>query len=216
MPGVDGVLATPDILDDLVMLGALEEKVAVSSLDPAGPADAPFVTGNGLTSSTVRAVREARLDMAKLSLCIDLADARTAALLERAGRVVTEASQSGLRVLIEIISTRRGDPATEDDEAEALMRSVSIAAGLGGGSAASWLLLPAAGANVLAATTLPVLLRKTERDAANGAVGATAASAAHHGVCGRVVDASVLFPRDGDFLRSVGQAVSTVQRVKPR
>src|SRR3984885_14741447 len=35
-PGVDGVLATSDILDDLLLLGALEDKVVFSSFNRGG------------------------------------------------------------------------------------------------------------------------------------------------------------------------------------
>src|SRR6195952_2636717 len=41
-PGVDGVLATSDILDDLVLLGALEGKVVFSSFNRGGLAGASF------------------------------------------------------------------------------------------------------------------------------------------------------------------------------
>ena len=32
-PGVDGVLGTPDILDDLLLMGALEDKVVIGSMN---------------------------------------------------------------------------------------------------------------------------------------------------------------------------------------
>ena len=35
-PGVDGVMATPDILDDLALLGALDGKVAIGSINRGG------------------------------------------------------------------------------------------------------------------------------------------------------------------------------------
>ncbi|MGW0657039.1 Cgl0159 family (beta/alpha)8-fold protein, partial [Streptomyces umbrinus] len=35
-PGVDGVLATADILDDLLLLGALENKVVMGSMNRGG------------------------------------------------------------------------------------------------------------------------------------------------------------------------------------
>lgn len=41
-PGVDGVLATSDILDDLLLLGALEDKVVFSSMNRGGLAGACF------------------------------------------------------------------------------------------------------------------------------------------------------------------------------
>jgi hypothetical protein len=41
-PGVDGVLATADILDDLLLVGALEDKVVFSSFNRGGLAGAAF------------------------------------------------------------------------------------------------------------------------------------------------------------------------------
>jgi hypothetical protein len=35
-PGVDGVLGTPDILDDLLLMGALEGKVVIGSMNRGG------------------------------------------------------------------------------------------------------------------------------------------------------------------------------------
>ena len=35
-PGVDGLLATADILEDLLLLGALEDKVVISSMNRGG------------------------------------------------------------------------------------------------------------------------------------------------------------------------------------
>jgi hypothetical protein len=34
-PGVDGLLATADIVEDLLLLGALEDKVVIAWLDPS-------------------------------------------------------------------------------------------------------------------------------------------------------------------------------------
>jgi Cgl0159-like len=41
-PGVDGVLGTADILDDLLLLGALEDKVVIGSMNRGGLAGASF------------------------------------------------------------------------------------------------------------------------------------------------------------------------------
>src|SRR5664279_1792940 len=40
-PGVDGVLGTPDIIDDLLLLGALDNKLVFGSMNRAGPAPRP-------------------------------------------------------------------------------------------------------------------------------------------------------------------------------
>ena len=41
-PGVDGVLATPDIIDDLALLGLLENKIVVGSMNRGGLRGASF------------------------------------------------------------------------------------------------------------------------------------------------------------------------------
>lgn len=41
-PGVDGVLGTPDVLDDLLLLGALDDKVAIGSMNRGGLQGAAF------------------------------------------------------------------------------------------------------------------------------------------------------------------------------
>ena len=41
-PGVDGVLGTPDILDDLLLLGALDGKVVIGSMNRGGLQGASF------------------------------------------------------------------------------------------------------------------------------------------------------------------------------
>ncbi len=48
-PGVDGVLATSDILDDLLLLGALEDKVVFSSMNRGGLAGAQFELDDRMT-----------------------------------------------------------------------------------------------------------------------------------------------------------------------
>src|SRR6201996_5537430 len=37
-PGVNGVLGTPDVIEDLLLLGALDEKVVIGSMERGGPA----------------------------------------------------------------------------------------------------------------------------------------------------------------------------------
>ena len=44
-PGVDGLLASPDILEDLLLLGALEGKVAIGSMNRGGLQGGELRTG---------------------------------------------------------------------------------------------------------------------------------------------------------------------------
>ena len=56
-PGVDGVLATADILDDLLLLGALEDKVVFSSMNRGGLAGAQFELDDRMTGGHRRGHR---------------------------------------------------------------------------------------------------------------------------------------------------------------
>ena len=56
-PGVDGVLATSDILDDLLLLGALEDKVVFSSMNRGGLAGAQFELDDRMTGGHRRGHR---------------------------------------------------------------------------------------------------------------------------------------------------------------
>ena len=49
-PGVDGVLGTPDILDDLLLMGALEDKVVIGSMNRGGLQGASFELDDRFTA----------------------------------------------------------------------------------------------------------------------------------------------------------------------
>ncbi len=128
-PAVDGVIGTPDVVEELLLLGALHDKVVFGSMNRDGRFtgyDAPTLVDCGLDGGELR-----------------LAD--TAPTLQACADAVTELAAYGLVALIE--------------PAESQARSVTIASGLGTTSAHTWLKLPAtASPAALGATTLPVLL----------------------------------------------------------
>ena len=51
-PGVDGVLGTPDVLDDLLLMGALEGKVAIGSMNRGGLQGSAFELDDRFTGHT--------------------------------------------------------------------------------------------------------------------------------------------------------------------
>ena len=62
-PGVDGVLGTPDIIDDLALLGALDGKVVVGSMNRGGLRGAVFEMDDRYTAYDVAGiVRDRALD----------------------------------------------------------------------------------------------------------------------------------------------------------
>ena len=67
-PGVDGVLGTPDILDDLALLGLLDGKLAVASMNRVGLKGASFEMDDRFAQHNFEAIKRDGLDMAKNGL----------------------------------------------------------------------------------------------------------------------------------------------------
>src|SRR3712207_1465358 len=100
-PGVDGLLATADIAEDLLLLGALEDKVVVASMNRGGLAGASFELDDRMTGYDVAGVVEARFDAAKMLNRSDLYDPGTVQMLETSGRAVTELARAGVVAMLE-------------------------------------------------------------------------------------------------------------------
>ena len=106
-PGVDGVLATADILDDLLLLGALEDKVVFSSMNRGGLAGAQFELDDRMTATTAAATAAARMNGGKMLCRIDLDDPGTVSTLEACARAIDELASHGLIAMLEpFMSTR--------------------------------------------------------------------------------------------------------------
>jgi hypothetical protein len=213
-PGVDGLLATADIAEDLVLLGALEDKIVVASMNRGGLAGASFELDDRMTGYDVAGVVAARFDAAKMLNRIDLDDAGTVAMLETAGRTVTELARAGVVAMLEPFLSRRVDGRVVNDlGADAVVKSVHIAQGLGATSAFTWLKLPVVAEmeRVMEATTLPTLLLggdpsgRPEETYASWRKALTLPS-----VRGLVVGRTLLYPPDDDVESAVDTAVSLV------
>lgn len=215
-PGVDGVLGTPDIIEDLAVLGLLDGRIAVGSMNRGGLRGASFEMDDRFTAYDVDALVAARLDFAKLLVRINLADQGTAATLAASADAVTAAAAARLPIMIEpFMSIWRDKQIFNDLTTDAVITSVAIASGLGASSAYSWLKLPVVRdmASVMAATTLPTLL--LGGDPAAGVTPGTVYDAWGSaldlpGVRGLVVGRTLLYPDGGNVAAAVDQAASLV------
>ncbi|MFD8548377.1 deoxyribose-phosphate aldolase [Streptomyces sp. NPDC059649] len=216
-PGVDGVLATADILEDLLLLGALEGKVVMGSMNRGGIAGASFEMDDRFTGHRPQDLARLRFDAGKLLLRIDYDDPGSLTTLEATARAIDAMAERELPVFVEPFLSSRIDGRVRNDlSPEAVIRSVAIASGLGGTSAYTWLKLPVtddaeAMARVCETTTLPTVLL-------GGDIGSTVREqeAAYEKwakalrlptVQGLVVGRSLLYPADGDVAAAVDTAV---------
>ena len=218
-PGVDGVLGTPDIIEDLALLGVLDGKVVVGSMNRGGLRSAVFEMDDRMTAYDVPSIVASGLDFAKILLRINLADAGTAATLQAASSAVTEAAERQLPIMIEPFMSDWVDGSIINDlSAAAVIRSIAIASGIGASSAYSWLKLPVVSdmARVMDATTLPTLLLGGDPSASPVETYAQWAAALElPGVRGLVVGRTLLYPPDDDVAAAVDIAASLVHALEP-
>ena len=214
-PEVNGVLGTPDILEDLLLLGALDSKVVVGSMNRGGLAGTTFEMDDRFTGYDAAHLAGMGFDGGKMLLRIDPSDPATAGTLAACAQAVTDLADRRLMAMIEPFFCRRVDGRVRNDlDTRAVVRSVTVAAGLGATSAYTWLKLPvtddvAGMAEVLAASTLPALLLGGEVPAdADAALASFAHVLGMPTAKGLVLGRSLLFPADGDVAGAVDRVVS--------
>jgi len=214
-PGVNGVLGTPDVLEDLLLLEALEGKWVVGSMNRGGLGGASFELDDRFTAYDAPSLLRDRFDGGKLLLRIDPSDTGTVRTLEASSHAVSALAQEGLMVMVEPFVSARVDGRLRNElTTEAVIRSVGIASALGTTSAYTWLKLPVVDEmeRVMAATTLPSLLLGGEVSADEDAAFASwSAALALPNVFGLVIGRSLLFPPDDDAARAVDAAVDLLE-----
>ncbi|MFF7162815.1 deoxyribose-phosphate aldolase [Streptomyces sp. NPDC008086] len=214
-PGVDGVLATADILDDLLLLGALDGKVVMGSMNRGGLQGASFELDDRFTGHRAEDIERLRFDAGKLLLRVAYDDPGSLATLESTARAIDAMAARRLPVFVEPFLSRRTPEGkvANDLSAEAVTKSIAIASGLGGTSAYTWLKLPVTDnpddmGEVMATSTLPaVLLGGEVGDDQDGAYEKWRGALQLPTVQGLVVGRSLLYPADGDVAAAVDTAV---------
>jgi hypothetical protein len=213
-PGVDGVLGTADILEDLLLLGALEGKVVIGSMNRGGLAGTSFEIDDRFTAYSADRIARAGFEGGKMLLRIDPEDDATAPTLTACAEAIDALADHELMAMVEPFISHRVDGRVRNDlSAEAVIRSATVAAGLAGTSAYTWLKLPVVEDmdDVLAATTLPVLLLGGEvADDQERQFALWEKVLANPHVTGMVVGRSLLYPPDGDVAAAVDATVGMI------
>jgi hypothetical protein len=210
-PGVNGVLGTPDILEDLLLLGALDGKVVVGSMNRGGLAGTTFEIDDRFTGYDAEAIAASGFEGGKMLTRIDPDDPATAPTLEASGRAISALARRGLMAMIEPFLSHRVDGRVRNElTCEAMIRAVSVASGLGATSAHTWLKVPVVDdmERVMAASTLPALILGGEVAADQEAAFVSWSKAlALPTVVGLVIGRSLLYPPGDDVATAVDTAV---------
>jgi hypothetical protein len=209
-PGVDGILGSADIIEDLLLLGALDGKVVLGSMNRGGLPGSAFEIDDRFTGYSAAAIEAAGLDGGKMLLRIDPGDPATASTLESCGHAVTDLARRGLVAVIEpfvVVTGHRGNDLSPD----AVIRSITIASGLGSTSAYTWLKIPVVAEmeRVAEASTLPALLLGGDvGDKPDEMFDRWRRALSLPGIHGLVTGRNLLYPPDDDVAGAVDIAVS--------
>ena len=224
-PRVDGVMATMDILEDLLAIDGLlrakslpallDGRVLIASLNRGGLAGSSWELDDPMTGTTPAACRAWRLDGAKTLLRIDEQEPSSLKTMLACAKAINETNALGIPMFLEPLPVRKDDkgyPVTKT--ASALARIAGVASALGDSSRLLWLKLPYCEdfAAVARATTLPILLLGGESagDPRPFLEQLEAAMSAGPNVRGALVGRNVLYPGNEDPLAMAEAAGSLV------
>lgn len=222
--GIDGFMSTPDVVEDLLILGGLvrerggqsplDERLLIGCMNRGGLPGTVWEMDDSFTAFTTRRMVVLGLDGGKFMLRIDPTDRGSLATIEGCVRAVSELAEANLLAFLEPLPVvREGGAYKVVRTPRALAEAVSVASAMGASSLYTWLKLPTCPgfAQVARATTLPLVIlggeavgdpRPVIEDLRRG-------MAAGPNVRGAMIGRNVLYP-GADDPRAVAAAVSAV------
>ncbi|MGH9396703.1 MAG: Cgl0159 family (beta/alpha)8-fold protein, partial [Terriglobia bacterium] len=212
---LDGVLASPDVMEELLLLnylerrrggaGFLDGRVLVGSMNRGGIAGTSFEMEDAFTGFSARRLAQLRCDGGKMLWRLDTQDPAAGRTMLACAAAMNELRLCRLPVFLEPLGVAKRDGRYEvQRDAATLVRQCGIAAGMGESSQNVWLKLPCGEdfARVGRSTTLPILLLggPAREDPAGMVSDFAAGLSASTRVRGAVIGRNLLFPGDQDPL----------------
>lgn len=225
-PEIDGVMATPDIIDDLLLINYLvkqaggasfmDEKVLMGCINRGGLAGAAWELDDFLTGYTPERIAAMGLDAAKMMFRLNLQERDAAKAVEYCAKWITDLNRLSIPSFLEALPVgRAGNNWRMMAVADDLIPIVGVASALGDTSANLWLKLPYAPGfeRVARATTLPILILggDSHGDPSRAVSDVAAAMGAGRNVRGALIGRNVIWPGQEDP-QAVALAVARVVR----
>ena len=218
---VDGVMATMDVIEDLLVLDDLsgsgrflKDKLLIASLNRGGLAGSSWEMDDPMTGATPETCAAWKLDGAKILMRVCDDDRNSLKTMVAAATAINECNARQIPMFLEplpVVKSEKGYKVVKT--AEALSKIVGVASALGDSSRYLWLKLPyCENYEVVAnATTLPILLLGGESagDPTSYLREVSAGMQAGANVRGALVGRNVLYPGDDDPL-AVAEAVGGI------
>jgi DhnA family fructose-bisphosphate aldolase class Ia len=223
-PGVDGVMGTPDLIEDLFIVtrlikergGAslLDDRLLLGCMNRGGLKGTAYEMEDSFTAFTPERLQALRMDGAKFMVRLDPSDPASGRTLLACAEAVSLCVRADLTAFLEPLPVRRRRGAyVVQRTVEELAGAVSVASALGASSLNTWLKIPSCPQmeRVAGATTLPIVILGGEvtgdplpvlRDLQN-------AMRAGPNVRGALIGRNVLFPGAEDP-RAMAAAVAAI------
>ncbi len=227
-PYVDGIMATPDIIEDLILIdhvfkeagmkSFLEDKILVGSMNRSGISGTVFEMEDRMTSYKVEDLLRYNLDAGKILFRLETGRYSRYSIqtMSYAAEEIRKANRHSLPIFIEPLPVHReseNEPYKVLMRPEELAKVINIASALGGSSARLWIKVPyIEGFNRVArSTTLPILILGGESpgDPTYAIENVSKALASAPNVRGSLVGRNVLFPGRDDP-RAIARAIYEV------
>ncbi len=155
-PNVDGIMTTPDIMDDLLILDGLikesgkgsllDNKVLIGCTNRGGLSGSAYEMDDRLTAYTVKDAKSLGLDGVKMMFRLDLKTPQarySQQTIELCSKMIREASQEGIPAFLEPLCVEQTQSGYRTVlEPNELIRTIGVASALGGSSKNLWLKVP--------------------------------------------------------------------------
>jgi DhnA family fructose-bisphosphate aldolase class Ia len=223
-PGVDGVMSTPDLVEDLLILGGLirerggqsplDQRLLLGCMNRGGLPGSAWEMDDRFTGFTTRRMLVLGMDGGKFMVRIDPTDRGSLTTIEGCVRAINELAEAGLLSFLEPLPVVRENGAYKVVRtARALIDAVSVASSWGASSLYTWIKLPTCPEfeRVARATTLPIALLGGEAvgDARPVLGDLRRGMTAGANVRGAMIGRNVLYP-GADDPRAVAAAVVSI------
>jgi hypothetical protein len=214
-PALDGVMAPPDLIEDLFIVdylirqgggpSFLDERVLIGCMQRGGVAGVVGEINDRFGAYTPESIAAERLDGGKMMYRFVTDDAGTLDTIDYCSRAVTELHRRGLFAFVEPLPQEKVDGKYKvNASVPVLIKLVNVSAALGESSQHTWLKIPYVDGydQVALATTLPILMLGGESagDVAPTLRNFEKGLGAGASVRGAMIGRNILFPGEGDPL----------------
>ena len=223
-PGVDGVMGTTDIIEDLLIVnwlvkeaggeGFLDNRLLLGCMNRTGLAGSAWELDDKISSFTADSMAGLRIDGAKIMVRVCLDEPASNDTLEYCAQAITDCNALGIPVFLEPLPVAGKDAKYAVKRTpEDLVKIIGVASALGDSSRNLWLKIPYCDNydRVARATTLPCLMLGGESKGDPTGVFEQFAAGMQAGktIRGALVGRNVTFPGDDDPL-AVALAVNGI------